>query len=452
MRYVSYNPESGEIKSAVSGPPESLSPEQGFKVGDAGNAFYKGGALKNYVFIPDEGQAPELTVLKGVAKRKHKEEWDLEAEAKEEAIARGMERCHRLDMTDVDRIDAYLLTPAYFVWFSNETQTYSFTYDNIPLTVSITRADKIRNYAVIGGGIPNIDLRQSLIKFSLTGKEDFIKRAVDSLAKEIGSDYELFLSTSLQTECLKYAVRAAKHLIECYRIAYNDPHARSIGLADALNFEIHVIFRDGHGCRYQGGNPLHSNFLFRQVKGEGSQDLTKAEASMQRLLAVKNPPFLDAAIATLKSAHLYGQYRECVVWAGTIISNVIEDILLKKLPQNTSEYKRLKNNPDTVRGATKRSSYFKLATGQTLEELLKVIVKTYPGIEQSDYWVNLSTHVENLLQNRNLLLHKKKAISPKDANDAFFTCMNFIYVTHAKVPYSTFHSRDINLKLTERFL
>jgi hypothetical protein len=288
MRYVSYNSETGEIKSAISGPPESLSPEPGFKVGDAGDSFYNGGALKNYAFIPDEGQAPELTVLKGVAKRKPKEEWDLEAEAKEEAIARGVERCHRLDMTDVDRIEVFLMTPAYFVWLSNEPHRYSFTLDNIPLTASIIRADKIKNFVVIGAGIPNIDLRQSLITFSLTGKEDFIACAVDSLKKEIGTDYELFLSTLLQTECLKCSMGVANHLIECYRIAYNDPHARSIGLADALHFEIHVILRDGHGCRYQAGNPLHSAMQLRQAKSEGSQDLAKADASMQRLLAVNS--------------------------------------------------------------------------------------------------------------------------------------------------------------------
>jgi len=447
MRYVSYNVQTGEIRSAISGPPESLPPEPGFKVGDAGDAFYKGGALKNYVFVPDEGQLPEWPVLKGSAQRKPKEEWDLAAEAEEDARARAMERCHRLDMNDVDRIEVYLMTPAYFVWLSTEIHTYSFALDNIPLTASITRTDKIKDFVVIGAGIPNIDLRQSLIRFSLTGKEDFIACAVDSLKKEIGTDYELFVSTLLQTECLKFSMRVANHLI-----AYGDPHARSIGLADALHFEIHVILRDGHGCRYQGGNPLHSAIRLRQAKGEGIPDLAKADASMQSLLEVNSPPFLDAAIATLKNAHLYGQYRECVVWAGTIISNVIEDILLNKLPKKSQEYRKLKNNPDTVRGATKRKAYFKAATGQTLEGFLNGIIKTYPGIKESDYWVNLSTHVQTLLQNRNLLLHKKKAIKPKDADDAFFTCMNFIYAIHAKVPYSVLHSRDINLKLTERFL
>src|SRR3989442_9640117 len=52
-------------------------------------------------------------------------------------------------------------------------------------------------------------------------------------------------------------------------------------------------------------------------------------------LMIRRPPrstlfpyttlFRSAAIATLKNAHLYGQYREWVVWAGTIISNVIEE-------------------------------------------------------------------------------------------------------------------------------
>ncbi|TKS61459.1 MAG: hypothetical protein EWM72_00597 [Nitrospira sp.] len=452
MRYVSYNAETGEIKSAISGPPESLSPEPGFKVGDAGDAFYKGSALKNYVFIPDEGQAPELAVLKGVAKRKPKEEWDLEAEAKEEAIARGMERCHCLDMTDVARIEVFTLTPAYFVWLSKEPHSYSFSMDNIPLTVSVIRADNIKDYVVIGAGIPNLDLRQSLIKFSLTGKEDFIARAVNALAKEIGNVYELFVSTLLQTECLKFSVRVANQIIECYRVAYDDPRARPIGFADALNCDILVVLRDGHTCRYQTGNPLESGTRLSQAKGERKDELTKSEHTMQTLLAAGPLPFIQAAVAALKSAHLYGQSSECVVWAGTIINNVIEDFLLDKLDKNSSQYQKLKKENAKVSGVVRRGEYFELATGLTLEKYLERIIKAYSGHKESDYWERLPKYVEDVIDSRNSLIHRQTPVSPKEGEDAFYTCMNFLYAIYAQVPYSVLYSRDINLKLTERFI
>jgi hypothetical protein len=57
MRFVTFDSQSGEIRSASNGPAEShvqnLFP--GEKVGKAGE-FQLDGALKNYVFIPDEGQ------------------------------------------------------------------------------------------------------------------------------------------------------------------------------------------------------------------------------------------------------------------------------------------------------------------------------------------------------------------------------------------------------------
>lgn len=453
MRFVTFDLHSCRIRSATLGPADShlqdLRP--GEKVGDAGE-FQLEGARENYVFVPDEGQSPDTVILKGSVQRKPKEKWDLQAEAKEEARRRGMQRCHSLDMADVDHIDVYLLIPAYFVWLSKEPHSYSFCTDNIPLTVSITRVDKIKNYVAIGGGIQNLDLRQSLIKFTLTGKEEFLVNAISAFLKKSGPGFEVFTSGILQSECLKFSVRLANRLIECYRVGYDDPRARTIGFADALSCNILVTLRDGHTCHYQTENPSERETQLSPMNGERQDELSQAERTMQTLLTRSSLPFLEAAIASLKCAHLYGQYRECVVWAGTIISNIVEDILLNNLPTTSAEYRSLKNNPDKVRGATKRSSYFKMATGQTLKDYLDRITNAYSEGNQSEYWVNLSTHVDRVLVGRNLLLHKRKSIKQRDADDAFYTCMNFLHAIYRKVPYSNLYSRDINLRLSERFL
>jgi len=135
-------------------------------------------------------------------------------------------------------------------------------------------------------------------------------------------------------------------------------------------------------------------------------------------------------VAELRKAHLYGQYRECVVWAGTIIANVIEDILWEKLPKTSTEYKRLKNNGAEIRGATKRGAFFKKATGRTLTEWLEGYEK------QSMGWKGLAKNVETILNDRNLLLHRKKAIGPKEGQLAFETCMNFLYALQYGVSFN----------------
>jgi len=154
----------------------------------------------------------------------------------------------------------------------------------VPLTVSVTRVDKIKDHIVVGGGIQNLDLRQSLIKFTLTGKEGFIVTVVDSFLKESGKDFQIFVSELLKTECLKFSVLVANQLIDCYRVAYDDPRARPIGFADAFSCNILVILQDGYTCHYQTENPLEMETQLSQAKGERKDELTQAERAMQALL------------------------------------------------------------------------------------------------------------------------------------------------------------------------
>lgn len=55
---------------------------------------------------------------------------------------------------------------------------------------------------------------------------------------------------------------------------------------------------------------------------------------------------------------------------------------------------------------------------------------------QSPRWKGLAKNVEAILKERNLLLHRKKAIGPKEGWLAFETCMNFLYALQYGVPFS----------------
>jgi hypothetical protein len=295
-------------------------------------------------------------------------------------------------------------------------------------------------------------LRQTIVKFTLSSKEEFLHRIVHTFLGEKPQGFDVFTSQVLQSECLKYSIRVANHIIEGYRLAFDDPAARPIGIADAVSAAMVVVLIDGNSQVFHTGNPYEMGMQLRCMQQPEVPDNAYRHMALSAILLKKSPPFLPLAVSALKTAHLYGQYRECVVWAGTIISNMIEGILLDKLPKQSAEYNRLKFQSDKVRGRTKRDSYFKVATGETLKEYLDKCVIGHQGYKESVYWNNLSEYVEKVLNQRNRLLHRKAAIRSNDADDAFYTCMNFVYAMERRHPYSSLHSRDFNLKLMEPLL
>ena len=451
MRFVTFDRQTGEIRSASSGPAEShlQNLESGFRVGDAGE-FQLEGARQNYVFCPAPEQPEGAQVFKGTIQRKPREQWNLEEETNELKRKEVMEWFHHLKLQDVDHIDVYLIIPTRFTKLSNVDHSFYCIVEGLNLTVSLKRTTTASIPLHFGFGGYSVPIRQSTMNFTLTAQEQFIVTAVNLFLKEHPDGFDVFVSRLLQAECLKFSLRVANHLIESYRLAYDDAEARPLGIADPISAAMVVVLRDGYRTNYHTGNPYEFHLQLQQGQAERPTD--QLENRMQALLLKQSPPFLPSAISALKTAHLYGQYRECVVWAGTIISNVVEDILLRQLPRNSKEYNRLKNEGDKVAGRTKRGSYFKLATGETLEELLDSITSAYQVGRQSDYWNKLSDHVENVLNHRNLLLHRKKAVTSKSADDAFFTCMNFIYAIEGRVAYTGTYSRDFNLRLEDPLL
>ena len=118
------------------------------------------------------------------------------------------------------------------------------------------------------------------------------------------------------------------------------------------------------------------------------------------------------------------------------MNNIIEDIILEKLPKESTEYKRLKNASSDVKGKDKRKHYFKKATGKTLAEYLREIVgEKREASGASRIWVDLPEHVERVLNERNLLIHRKRRTMPQIGESAFLTCMNFIYALEYRFPF-----------------
>jgi len=265
--------------------------------------------------------------------------------------------------------------------------------------------------------------------FTLSGHESFLTAALESeLASMDAVGKRLFASDVLKKQSLQFGLRLMNHLIEAYRIAYDDPSERQIGIADVLAAAMVIELSDGLRQAQHSGISIGAD-----VRRAEYRDRPKTDApavSMARLLSLPSLPFSAIAVAELRKTHLYGQYRECVVWAGTIIANVIEDILLQQLPKGSVEYKRLRTKSSEIRGATKRGSYFQLATGRALRAWLEDYER------QSNLWKGLASSVEAILDQRNLLLHRKKAIGVKEGQAAFETCMNFLYAIQYGVPFN----------------
>lgn len=455
MKFVTYEENTGQILYASSGPAEShlQNLQSGYRVG-LSEEFEPIGALKNYIFVPNAMQ-PESggIIVSGIAKKKDQKDWDLSAEEEANAIMAQMLRFHNLDYDDIQFIQVYLITPNSFSRLANEKSTFQCllhtkSYD-VEIDKVITSSTPF-NFEFGGYSYPN---RQSVVSFKIDGNSPILKKAVDAFLLDKGADFNVFSSSVIQAVCLKLSIEIANRLIESYRIAYDDLAARPIGIADAISSAIKIVLSDGVSQYFHTGNPfemqrrveeLHPTKALQEIKNS-------AQEKMQIVLLNKAPSFLASSISTLKSAHLYGQYKECVVWAGAIISNIVEETLLLRLPQDSSEYKKIRSKPADVSGKEKRGNYFKLATGHTLNEYLDLITTGYPH-EKGSYWRNLSKHVNCVLGQRNLLLHRKKAINSADADQAFYTTMNFVYAIAFKCPYSSMYSRDFNLKLLDDFL
>ena len=296
-------------------------------------------------------------------------------------------------------------------------------------------------------------MQRSVISFTLNPNADFIHKATSAFLASVPSPgFSVFIQSILQTECLKFAIHVANKIIECYRISFDDPEARPIGIADLLTSALVVTFLDGEKCVYSTGSPFYIDSFARVRNRHANKNYSTMADEMQTLLLKPSPPFLFLAMFSLKTAHLYGQYRECVVWAGVIISNVIDNILLSNLPRDSSEYRKLKTNGSDVTGKQRRNVYFRKATGYSLSEYLENIRSQFLNATSVDqYWNNLSANVEKALNNRNLLLHRKKAISSREADEAFYTCMNFVFAIELKVPYSLY-SKDYSVKLGRAIL
>ena len=171
-----------------------------------------------------------------------------------------------------------------------------------------------------------IPFQRTSIKFTLSGREPFLAAALDAqLGKwdEVGR--KLFTSHVLRDESLQFGLRVTNHLIEAYRIAYDDPGERPIGVADVLSAAMVIELTDGLRQTQYSGISIGQDVRDLQYRRHGKND--DSAASMEALLSKPSPPFSAVAISELKKAQLYGQYRECVVWAGTIIANVIEDVV-----------------------------------------------------------------------------------------------------------------------------
>lgn len=445
MRYVIFDAQTREIRSAVTGP-EPSDPGPRLEVGDVGEIEFEG-ALKNYVFVSDEPQPPGTRPLRGRVQRKPKQEWDLEAEEREHIQRRNLMRFHQLDIAEVRKVEVHLMVPSRFSFLEGSEYTYDLRFEDLPLEVRLVRQNPVPLNAQLEFGGYTISFHKTLVRFDLSGHEDFILKALESRLGGKGFDEvgrRLFASRVLRNECLQLALRLTNHLIECYRVTYDDPAERPIGPVDVLAGAIVIELKDGVRQAQHSGISLASDikgrkWFARRIREEDNQEKALLrEGSFRHLLQQPHVPFAAAAVSELRKAHLYGQYRECVVWAGTIIANVIEDILLARLPKTSPEYKRLRTNSAEVRGATKRGAYFKKATGRTLGEWLEDYEK------RSMFWRGLAKNVESILNERNLMLHRKKGIGPREAQLSFETCMNFLFALQYGIP---FNPEDVGYEL-----
>jgi len=425
MRFVLFDSKTLEIKGKASSDRSligSLVP--GLQIGVVEDHRIRGDR-KNYIFVQGKETYLDGKYPKGFIERKPEEECDLEADEKVFKEAEITRRFHKLDITELTCVEVYLMLTSEFRKFGQDINTYKCTIEAVPLKVTLSRKPPIPIEAYFEFGGYSISFRQTELKFELTGQEVFIREAINT---KLGSfKPHVSISHIIKNESLKFALKVANHIIECYRIAYNDPEEKPVGITDILSSATIFTLYDGHKCPSLS-SPQLGKLTSAPLNGD-------EESIMQSLIEKGKAPFMDIAIAELKKAHFYGQHKECLVWAGVIISNIIEQILLENLPNDSQEYKRVKNNSADVRGKTKRNSYFKKAIGYTLAELLTQITTKLPYRKEYETWRNLAKYVEIVLNDRNLLLHRRKAVGMSEGDMAYETCMNFIYALRYGVPY-----------------
>ncbi len=432
MPYVIFDAATQEVRSAIAGPAPS-DPGPGLEVGEVDDIQVEG-ALKNYVFTPDGFQSPGVRPLRGRVQRKPEHDWDLEAEECARARQQASMRFHQLDIDEVRKVEVHLMVPSKFSFLEGSKQTYELALEGIALQVKIARqaASSLDVHFEFGGY--TVPVEKSMIRFDLTGREDFIRSALESqlgTLDDVGR--KLFASQAVRAVCLEFGLRVANHVIDCYRIAYDDPVERPIGPADLLAGAVVIELHDGLRQAQHSGISFAGESAYRTrartlAGGETPKSNIARDERLRGLLKRSGVPFSAIALLELRKARLHGQYRECVVWAATIIANVIDDILLKRLPKDSPEYRQLKNKPAKVRGATRRGTYFKKATGRTLAEWLEEFER------QAAYGKGLAKSVEKILHERNLLLHRRKVVGPQEAQLAFETCMKFLSALRYGVP------------------
>jgi len=427
MRYVLFDATTREIKSAMTGPEPSA--PQGQLVGDVGDVQFDG-ALKNYVFVAAEPLRAQ-GATRGRVQRKPETDWDLRAEQDETTRQKTAMRFHQLDVNELRAVETQLMFYASFKHLPVNIAAYQVLFEGVALDVEIRRlaAAPISATFELGGGSQSgytVPLGRSLVAFRLTGEEKFLRDALDQGLRRLDDiGRKLFASHVLKREALWFGLRLTNHLIDCYRLAYRDWEARPVGIADVLDGVIVLELVDGARQAQHSALPA---MRYSSVANAAHSNVAAADVAMHELLRRPAPPFIPIAVAELRKAHLYGQYREVVVWAATIVANVIEDILLKGLQKDSPEYRRLQNSSKAVSGATRRGEYFVKATGQTLREWLQGRVTTAAG------GTGLADEIEELLGMRNLLLHRRRAVTFVDGERAFGACMAFLAVVE-NVPY-----------------
>jgi len=425
--YVLFETQTREIRSAAQGPFDD--PPADFTVGEVPDGTCFDGALKNYVFVEDESQAASETPRRGRVQRKPEAEWDRAAEELELHHRSVSQRFHHLDMEDVRLIDVHLMLPSRFEKLREATVVCPVLADGVQLDVSLSRRDPIPLDVQFSFGGYTIPFHRTAVAFHLTGREPFLTSALQRHLASLPEDgRRLFTSHYLQRESLLYGVRVANRLIDSYRVAFHDPSERPVGLADVLAGAMVVELTDGERCSFYSGISLRHLPPDERGRTPEAVDGTAMNERFRQLALKEAVPFFDVSVMDMRKAHLYGQYRDCVVWAGTIIGNVIEDILLQRLDKNSPEYKKLKTRGRDVSGETRRGDYFKKATGKTLREWLEEIGQKYGTPD-------LAQRVEDVLNNRNLLLHRRKAIRPEEADVAYKTCMEFLTGLFSGVPF-----------------
>jgi hypothetical protein len=455
MRYITFVVATREIITASGGPVESHIDNlpQGCDVADC-NQFDLDGPLKNYMFVP--GSASQNgSCMTGEVKRKPREEWDMQAENDYISMHARMKKFSRLNHSSINRVE--LAINFIDVLRKLPPGEYHVPADGRRMVLNVCKKEcnpvsfsfDVGQGAHIGGAFP---LGYMEVRFVVSADFDYIREISSKFIDDHGEAFNVFLDRVIYSSTIKLCLRACNSLIEAYRIAFDDAEARAIGIGDVLSSAMTITLNDGDRQNYSMGSPYRDKVTMDLIRDEtpGAED--GCIEKMRNLLEHEAVPFIPSAIGLLKMAHFYGKYRECVVWSATIMATHVERMLRSSLPKDSVEYRKLKNDGKSVSGKEKRNGYFKVAFGITLAEYLDKIVSGYQAGNQSTYWNELPRLVEKVLGDRNMLLHRSKAISPREADDAFYTCMNFIYAMEGRVPYSVIYSRDFSLKMLDSML